>query len=208
MKVCYLLCFLSISHIFSSMELGGVKLGINEQMIKSLLYHFYPTINQEIRYIPGEDIHFEKTTNVKEISSLGISNIPINEIQLTFTQNGININIPELKGWVKTDKEQTSEDDIEFKFSMNGNIYVTTKRDGNSKIIPNIYFSGTPTFTVHLEIDNKDLEKIIIEILKEKIILLFNKGIEKLKNLPTIPIDEGKGLYVDCSLVSLYMKND
>ena len=143
MKVCYLLCFLSISHIFSSMELGGVKLGINEQMIKNLLYHFYPTINQEIRYIPGEDIHFEKTTNVKEISSLGISNIPINKIQLTFTENGININIPELQGWVKTDKEQTSEDDIEFKFSMNGNIYVTTKKIENSKIIPNIYFSGT-----------------------------------------------------------------
>ena len=91
---------------------------------------------------------------------------------------------------------------------MNGNIYVTTKKIENSKIIPTIYFSGTPTFTVDLEIDNKDLEKIIIETLKEKIILLFNKAIEKLKNLQTIPIDEGKGLYVDCSLVSLYMKND
>ena len=47
------------------MELGGVKLGINEQMVINLLYHFYPTINQEIRYIPGEDIHFEQQMSKK-----------------------------------------------------------------------------------------------------------------------------------------------
>ncbi len=201
MKICYFICFLSLFQIFSSMELGGVKLGINEQMVINLLYHFYPSINQEIRYISGEEL--EKTTNIKDISSFGISNIPIYKLKVTFTEKGINLDIQDNYGWIKP----KSKDKISFKFSMNGNIYVTTKRDGNSKIIPNIYFTELPTFTVDLEIDNKDLKNSIFQIFKEKLNGLLNKGLEKLKNLPTIPIDEGKGLYVDCSLVSLYMKN-
>ena len=91
---------------------------------------------------------------------------------------------------------------------MDGNIYVTTKWDENNKLIPNAYFSEPPTVTINLKPINSDLDNAIFQILRGIANNLLNMILDKSKNLPTIPIDEAKGLFIDYSLVNLYMKKD
>ena len=67
MKFFYLICFLSIFQIFSSIQIGGVKFGLSEKMVKSILFHFYSDINQRISYIPKEDINFERKLGLKNL---------------------------------------------------------------------------------------------------------------------------------------------
>ena len=148
MKFFYLICFLSIFKIFSSIQLGGVKFGLSEQMVKSILFHFYSDINQRISYIPIEDINFESTIRIKE-SSAGISNFSLEKLKLTFTETGININITSLNAWINltyyiNDIQKFQAIKLYLQFNMDGNIYVTTKRDENNKLIPNAYFSEHP----------------------------------------------------------------
>ena len=148
MKFFYLLCFLSIFQIFYSIELGGIKFAISEKNAEAILYHFYPDINEKISCIPINDYHYERGVNFREITA-GISNFGLDKIKLKFTEKGININISGLKGWGKAtlyinkfiyvkDKDVTA--DIK-ELSMNGNIYVTTKRDENNKLIPYANFT-------------------------------------------------------------------
>ena len=213
MKFFYLICFLSIFKIFSSIQLGGVKFGLSEQMVKSILFHFYSDINQRISYIPKEDINFERTIRVRDVSSVGISNFSLEKLKLTFTETGININITSLNAWINltyyiNDIQKFQAIKLYLQFNMDGNIYVTTKRDENNKLIPNAYFSEPPTVTINLKPINSDLENAIFQILRGIANNLLNMILDKAKNLPTIPIDEAKGLFIDCSLVNLFMKKD
>ena len=230
MKFFYLLCFLSIFQIFYSIELGGIKFAISEKNAEAILYHFYPDINEKISCFPINDYRHERGVNFREITA-GISNFGLDKIKLKFTEKGININISGLKGWGKAtlyinkfiyvkDKDVTA--DIK-ELSMNGNIYVTTKRDENNKLIPYAYFTEPPTYTSEIEVDvedmifNKDesveedieegLKKALDEAFKKNYNELLNMGLEKVKNLTVMPIDESKGLYIDYSLVDLKMKN-
>ena len=221
------MCFLLIFQIFYSIELGGIKFAISEKNAEALLYHFYPDINEQISCIPIDDIHIEKGVNIRKITA-GISNFDLDKIKLKLTEKGININISGLIGWGKAtvyiykffigiDKDITA--DIK-EFSINGNIYVTTKRDENNKLIPYANFTEPPTYTSVIEvfeqkiIENemeskieRALENAIDDAFKNKYNELLNMALEQVNNLTVMPIDESNGLYIDYSLVDLKMKN-
>ena len=126
---------------------------------------------------------------------------------MKLTEKGININISGLKGWVKatvhinkflivTDKDITA--DIK-EFSINGNIYVTTKRDENNKLIPYANFTEPPTYTREIEFGSHDImyfmenwvesmfEKALGDAInnafKNKYNELLNMALEQVKNL-------------------------
>ena len=220
--------FISLFEIFYSLEVGGIKFAISEKMANDVLYHFIPDIRRELHSMKLDDI---KGDIGAEKITMGISNLSLDNFKLKFTENGINLKITGLKAWAKgiayidtnllSIHRDASIDVHEFNFNVN--LLVRTKRDKDNKLVPDVYYKEAPTYNVDFDIDIDDIlffvddiAEEVLEILGKKIIDSFmtsgiqtylDQAISDVQKLMVIPIDQAKGLYIDCSLVDIKMKN-
>ena len=199
---------------------GGIKIAINEKIIKSIIRYYSDEINKHIKYIWIGDVD-----NIKEIN-FGISNFDPDLIDIYFYQtNTIKVKISNIKArihlvYTKT-KFSTNVDvditkfTISFKMKLNDKYY-----DGS--LIPDLYIADD-SYDISLDFDyhlSSILDWGIIRgILKNKVRRIMEDRIktefknllkEYLNKIPKkVAINENLGYYIDYSLISsLTIRND
>ena len=221
MRFFFLISFLSILQLLLSVELGGVKFAISEKMANDALYHFYPSINEEVQCMELDDIRIMKGVNVREIT-LEIPNFTLDKVKILFREQFISVSVTGLKAKIKgvlhisNILSQTNDVEIEIKeFSVSAKVRVRGQKVGNNRIIPWAEFIEPPSHKIDFNVDISGflflLNFVAESVAKSKIEDKIDEFIkDKSKNylrdvinlIPTeLPVDESKGLYIDYSLV-------
>ena len=221
MRFFFLISFFSILQLLLSVELGGVKFAISEKMANDALYHFYPSINEEVKCMKLDDIRIMKGVNVREIT-LEIPNFTLDKVKILFREQFISVSVTGLKAKIKgvlhisNILSQTNDVEIEIKeFSVSAKVRVRGQKVGNNRIIPWAEFIEPPSHKIDFNVDISGflflLNFVAESVAKSKIEDKIDEFIkDKSKNylrdvinlIPTeLPVDESKGLYIDYSLV-------
>ena len=209
-----LFCFLS--QIYCQIEKGGVKVAINQKLIDAFVNYIFDDLADYLYYMKLED------NGILYDLSWGIRNLDLNKFNLNFTNDGkIYIRISNAYAFFRGSIDILGEKDFEADgtFSLNGYIKPGSNKLDNGRYRPkleiddidldydisanvsggilgfiaNLIVKGATTFCNALK---PFIKPILQDLLKE---MLGNIG----SKLPTeIPINEKKGLYLNCDLAS------